>query len=420
MEIYAPFVGRPGMILSLDLDIAHSDALSFSCPINTSSARQLMQKVKSVYQVWADGKGARINGDFTFYPIQDDAFLEGQNDIASLGLGFLAKAFADRIWNDLEPLYDHVCVTGVLESEIEGRSVIKSGAFLSGDTDGIGEKIALFRRYVAEKGLAGKRCALIYCGDYPEGETPPSGIPAGLTVKRIGSFTEMRTILYGKGKPKRAKKTSIAIVLALTAALAAGTAAAFFARAQPDPASKIILTRVRKPRTGSEADIAWNDVNLLTRILDTASVETEGMKCIPFLFPTEHHGQDGWVFARYQVFANGDRFLKIDFFGNGAGNYAGWGIIFEGMGLDASAFRRLKFSYSCPAGQSFEFKIKDRKNKEICFIFSGAGDSVWLEASIDLRALAELDTTKLENLNIGFNDSLGSASLALDDFRFVK
>ena len=108
--------------------------------------------------------------------------------------------------------------------------------------------------------------------------------------------------------------------------------------------------------------------------------------------------------------------LKIVFEANSP-NYCGWGIG-QLPSYDVSGFHQVSFYLKGTAiGQTFEFKMKDINLVEDTKLVTVNSDQ-WTEVTFALTKdnFPNVDFTKLENINLGFNDSYGNATIYVDDF----
>jgi hypothetical protein len=139
----------------------------------------------------------------------------------------------------------------------------------------------------------------------------------------------------------------------------------------------------------------------------------------PFFFPTD---QPENFTAEYTNEAFHTELISIKIRFNAVHpNYGGWGIG-SLPGYDASGFERISFYLKGTAiGQTFEFKLKDTDGRED-FVLVTVKTLEWTEVTFPLNTakFPTVEFASLENINIGFNDRYGSATIYVDDFAFLS
>jgi hypothetical protein len=100
-------------------------------------------------------------------------------------------------------------------------------------------------------------------------------------------------------------------------------------------------------------------------------------------------------------------------------NYCGWGIG-QLPGFDVSGFGQVSFYLKgTTIGQKFEFKMKDTDFVEDTQVVT-VSSTEWTKVSfaLDRNNFPTVKFESLENINLGFNDSLRSTTIYVDDFTF--
>ena len=138
----------------------------------------------------------------------------------------------------------------------------------------------------------------------------------------------------------------------------------------------------------------------------------------PFFFPID---QAARFTAEYTEEESHSEPISIKLVYNSApSSFGGWGIGSLG-GYNASQFTRVSFYLKGTVlGQMFELKLKDTAGREDPVPVT-VDTLNWKEISfpLDRNTFPNVDFASLDNLNLGFNDSLGSATIYADDFEFL-
>jgi Complex I intermediate-associated protein 30 (CIA30) len=109
-----------------------------------------------------------------------------------------------------------------------------------------------------------------------------------------------------------------------------------------------------------------------------------------------------------------------------ADGYGGWGVQWAGSpsgSFDASSYTELHLSVRGAAGgETFAVGLKDRSGKEVQLPskdWLAVSASQWQEVVIPLSAFGGVNRAKVENVNIGFNNTNGSGQVCMDEIRFA-
>jgi hypothetical protein len=136
----------------------------------------------------------------------------------------------------------------------------------------------------------------------------------------------------------------------------------------------------------------------------------------PFVFP-EQSNHFEVEYTAEEVYS-GPIALKI-VFQAAPPNFGGWGI--AGLpSYDVTGFQRVSFYLKGTAiGQTFEFKMKDMDKVEDTKLVI-VNSIEWTPISFTLTRdnFPNVNFTRLENINLGFNNSHGNATIYVDDFTF--
>jgi hypothetical protein len=101
-------------------------------------------------------------------------------------------------------------------------------------------------------------------------------------------------------------------------------------------------------------------------------------------------------------------------------NFGWWGIATPN-GYDASRHRQLCFwAYAKQSNQSFRVKIKDTTHKERGDIVTVEVPNEWAQICTDVSRFQEqgIEVSKMDNVNLGFEEPSGSAEIWVADFEF--
>ncbi len=107
---------------------------------------------------------------------------------------------------------------------------------------------------------------------------------------------------------------------------------------------------------------------------------------------------------------------------HGTGKFGFFGIGTLG-GYDATPFNRIcLWAYATQPGQAFRLKVRDTYGRERGVNVTVKDINKWSQICVDLDNFSNqgVDLTRLDNINLGFEEANGSATVWVDDFELVK